>query len=210
MALLDAKAFLRLNSDGDGKDDVVAALHFAVEQGLATFCRKLLVLHADIDIVNAVTSRGWSALMTAACEGDAKFCRLMLDAGADVDAVVAPTGVDHWTDEPGRTAEHIAIQYKRSDAFDAIQSWRTQRDAVAAFASGTTHARYAHKHGHWTDSKLFDINLVAEITAFLITPAAARRRASARRRAAAAALVVTKAAASRSKREKSKRRCFVM
>jgi hypothetical protein len=57
---------------------------------------------------------------------------------------------------------------------DAIRAWLKDRDAAAAFARVTMHARRTHKQDVWTDSSLFDKHLIGEITAF-VTPRARPR-----------------------------------
>jgi hypothetical protein len=106
-----------------------------------------------------------TALMTAAWNGKADVCAYLLRAKANVDA----------KDEYGETALTIAThEANTADAVSVLRAWLKDRAAARAFARGTMHARHAHKKGDWTDSKLFDKNIIGEITAFVTPPPAPR------------------------------------
>jgi hypothetical protein len=100
---------------------------------------------------------------------------MLLNAGANVDACT----------KGGDTALDLAFGRASDAASMAIHRWTRSSDAAAAFARGTMHARYyrCHEkttHGggeektscayNWTDSRLFDEHLIAEITSYVTSP----------------------------------------
>jgi hypothetical protein len=130
-------------------------------------CETLLQRGADIDAVISVwcnTGGEWTALTVASVYGYPPRCTFLLNAGARVDAVCSL----------GKTALQHAKTHGKKECVDAIRAWLKDRDAAVAFAHGTMHARRAHKRGDWTNSKLFDKNLIGEITGF-VTPRAANK-----------------------------------
>jgi ankyrin repeat protein len=116
--------------------------------------------------VNAADARQQTPLMQAAKHGYfADMCVLLLEAGADVTLRNAKQ----------HTAAHCAMRNNKSGTASQLQAWPARRArllrnraAAKAFARLQRRARKAHVHGHWTDSKLFDVNLLAEITAFVV------------------------------------------
>jgi hypothetical protein len=154
MALLDAKADVTVKSK-DGRDDCLSC---AARQGQLALYRTLVEQHgAD---VNTTYISGVTPLMAAAWNGHADVCVYLLNAGARVDAKT----------KQGKTALQESVRCNNTDAVAAIRAWLKDRDAAAAFARGTMHARRTHKHGDWTDSMLFDKHLIPEITAFVTPP----------------------------------------
>jgi ankyrin repeat protein len=151
VALLDAKASVHIK-DGCGW----AALHWSACRGNVALCRLFVESHgAD---VNSQSYYYTSPLMNAAQYGHGAVCTYLLNSKANAAA----------RDNGGLTALRNASD-SSSDAVAAIRAWLKDREAAHAFARGTRHARRTLKQDDWTDSKLFDINLVDEITAF-VTP----------------------------------------
>jgi hypothetical protein len=108
---------------------------------------------------------GTSVLMQAAEEGHVDCVKLLLYAQANPDA--GNTNCN--------TALHCALKAKYVEVASVIRAFVKDRDAARAFARGTRDARAKHRVGHWTDSNLCDVHLVAEITAF-VTPAKKKRK----------------------------------
>jgi hypothetical protein len=118
----------------------------------ATLCRELTLTYGAN--VNAVNATRWTPLMYAAHHGHVPTCVLLLTLGADAAA----------RSRNGYTAAQWALRVGNPAAAAAIGAWLAAR----AFAQGTRHARRTHVKQHWTDSKLFDVNLIAEITAYVV------------------------------------------
>jgi hypothetical protein len=154
-ALLDARANLHATNAFGG-----TALHYIADLSDRKLCRAALDRGAR---VNATDDRDETPLMRAACHGRAHMCTFLLDYGK---ADVALRNVER------RTAHELAREHGHTHAARAIRAWQTSSAAAFAFACGTRHARYdtAHTHtaaDHWTNSKLFDVHLIDEITAFV-------------------------------------------
>jgi hypothetical protein len=147
LALLNAKASLQA-APACGS----TPLHCAVHRNNASLCNELLLRGADIE---SKTRYGSTPLNLAIYSRMSSMVTRLLNAGAKKD-----------------NALEYAIIEGRKTCADAIYAWLKDRDAAAAFARVTMDARRTtHKKGVWTDSMLFDKNLIAEITAF-VTPCA--------------------------------------
>jgi hypothetical protein len=130
----------------------VTALHHVED---AQTCELLLAAKASVHARTSI--RGNTPLFHAAVFGLSHLCTLLLNANSDVTA----------KNETGHTALEAALLRERPDAVAAIRQWVKDRDAARAFARGMRHAYNTRKTSSWADSKLFDINLVDEITAFV-------------------------------------------
>jgi hypothetical protein len=154
MLLIHAKANVRIA----GRHCSWTALHKAAARGYVPICSALLQRGAD---PNAVCIERYTPLSLAAAWWKPAVCTMLLNAGASPD----------FKNSRGLTALEDARVRGATTCVDAIRAWMKDRDAAAAFARGTMHARRTHKQGVWTDSMLCDKHIVAEITA-CVTPRA--------------------------------------
>jgi hypothetical protein len=156
-----ALALLRANANPNqrGKNGW-SALHFAAFRD-AALCRPLVdEFGADVHAVDAFEN---TALIYAAIAAEPDACVTLLNSNANPDT----------TNESGQTALQICREYggaRVTKVAPAIRAWLKDRDAAAAFARGTMHARRTRKKQCWTDSKLFDKHLIGEITSFVTPP----------------------------------------
>jgi ankyrin repeat protein len=158
LLLLSAKASVATRSFES------SALHYAVSEN-AWDALRVLIKHSSPQVLCAQNKHGFSVLMEAAMSWPnnvevAQVCTLLLNANADAAA----------KDNQGRTALQLAVVRNRTHAADGIRAWLKGRDAALAFMRGTRHARISHKKKYWTDSKLFDMHLIGEITAYIVPP----------------------------------------
>jgi ankyrin repeat protein len=107
-----------------------------------------------IDLVNSRDAYRNTPLHMAAMAGHTDTVQLLLELGADTAAL----------DKYGETAAYYAVERRNTQCARAIRNF-----SALTFARLTRRQRDAHVPGSWTDSMLFDINLVGEITAFLIS-----------------------------------------
>jgi ankyrin repeat protein len=159
LALIDAKANVTGAMDGLSDLTLETLLQYATACNASVrLCRKLLSLGADANAVHP-SLYGCSPLLNAASHSSGAVCVLLLNAKADVDA----------TDAQSKTALQRAQTHGKSECVDAISGWLKNRAAAHAFARGMRHARNTYQKGCWTSHRLFDVHLIAEITAF-VTP----------------------------------------
>jgi hypothetical protein len=133
-----------------------SAIHVAARKGNLEMCRLLVEAYgADIDAEDAYETM--SPLVHAAFAKNHDTCILLLNMNADVDR------------KKNSRRETSLDVLERWQIHTPIYAWLKDRDAARAFARLMHHARNTHKKNCCTDSMLFDINLVAEITSF-VTP----------------------------------------
>jgi ankyrin repeat protein len=123
----------------------------AARNGCYALCKRLLAVRADAN----ASSKGVTALMFAASRDSVLCVNALIMAGADMHAV----------DKHKRSALTRALLHENTLAATLLK--RRMNRAALAFVAQHVAMRRAMVPQHWTDSKLFDVHLLREITSYV-------------------------------------------